>query len=95
MLAALLGTAVNHVLAEAFLSALFMKVNACAGGYFARDPSVLRRVGDVILDPSQRSSGTLSRWLVGKDAFDLAGEASRHALYQVRPGCLSISRSCT
>lgn len=54
-----------------------------AGGYFARDTSVLRRVGDVILDPSQRCSGTLRRWLVGKDAFALAGEASRLALYQV------------
>ena len=54
-----------------------------AAGYFARDPSVLRRVGDVLLDPSTRSTGPLKRWLVGKDAFNLAEEASRHALYQV------------
>ena len=45
---------------------------------------MLRRVSDVILDPSQRSSSSLRRWLVGKDAFDLAAEASRQALYQVR-----------
>ena len=64
--------------------------DVCTGGYFARDPSVLRRVGDVILDPSQRSTGTLSRWLVGKDAFDLAEEASRNALYQVRQAPTSL-----
>ena len=43
----------------------------------------MRRVGDVLLDQSQRSTGTLKRWLVGTDAFDLAEESSRLALYKV------------
>ena len=59
------------------------QVSVGAAGYFARDSSVLRRVGDVLLDPSTRSTGPLKRWLVGKDAFDLAEDASRRALYQV------------
>ena len=60
-----------------------------AGGYFARSAEVLRRVGDVLLDPSMRGSGgPLRRWLVAKDAFDLADGATGNAIYQVRPGAL-------
>ena len=60
----------------------------CAGGFFAREPSILRRVGDVLLDRSQRSRGTLRRWLVGVDAFDLADETTRLALYKAGPSSL-------
>ena len=56
---------------------------AHAGGFFARDASVLRSVGSVLLDQSTRSTGTLKRWLVGTDAFDLAETDSKQALYQV------------
>ena len=47
---------------------------------------MLRRVGDVLLDPSQRSTSSLKRWLVGRDAFDLAEKPARLALYQVNRG---------
>ena len=44
---------------------------------------MLRSVGSVLLDQSTRSTGTLKRWLVGTDAFDLAETDSKQALYQV------------
>ena len=47
---------------------------------------MLRRVGDVLLDPSQRGKSSLKRWLVGRDAFDLAEKPARLALYQVNQG---------
>ena len=56
---------------------------AHAGGFFARDASVLRSVGSVLLDQSTRSTRTLKRWLVGTDAFEFAETDSKQALYQV------------
>ena len=56
---------------------------AHAGGFFAREAGVLRRVGNVLLDQSTRSTGVLKRWLVGTDAFDLAQDDAKQALYQV------------
>ena len=44
---------------------------------------MLRSVGSVLLDQSMRSTGTLKRWVVGTDAFDLAESDSQQALYQV------------
>ena len=53
-----------------------------AGGYFARSAEILRRAGDVLLDPATKSGTPLTRLLVGRDAFDLADPATSAAIYQ-------------
>lgn len=53
------------------------------GGYFATDAGLLRKVGGVLLDPGSRLDTRLSRWLVAKDAFDLAEVPVSQAIYQV------------
>lgn len=50
-------------------------------GLFARDPSVLRRAGSVLLNPASRWPAALKRLLVATDAFELAEEATSRALY--------------
>ncbi|KAK9904266.1 hypothetical protein WJX75_008073 [Coccomyxa subellipsoidea] len=52
------------------------------GGFFARNAEVLRRAGDVLLDPATRSDVQLKRWLVAKDAFDLADGAASKAIFE-------------
>ena len=54
-----------------------------AGGFFARNAELLRRAGDVLLDPATRSDVQLKRWLVAKDAFDLADDATSEAIFRV------------
>eukprot|EP00887_Chlorella_sp_A99_P002188 scaffold21.g2188.t1 len=49
--------------------------------WFARDTGVLRRVGDVLLDPATRQPAPLRRWLVGADAFAQADDATSSALH--------------
>ena len=51
------------------------------GGWFARDPALLRRAGGVLLDPRSARPTTLKRWLVGRDAFALADPATAQAIY--------------
>jgi amidase len=47
-------------------------------GWFARDPDIMRRVGEVMLDwQAPPASG---RFLVARDAFGVAGDAVREAL---------------
>lgn len=53
---------------------------------------MLRKAGDVLLDPSTKSNVRLKRWLVGKDAFDLADGPTTQAIYQVKI-CAIITRS--
>jgi amidase len=55
----------------------------CAGGYFARSAELLRRAGDVLLDPATKSGAPLTHALVAKDAFDLADPPTSAAIYQV------------
>ncbi|CAL8470644.1 g10186 [Coccomyxa elongata] len=52
------------------------------GGYFAKNAELLRKAGDVLLDPATRSSVQLRRWLVAKDAFELADGATSKAIYE-------------
>jgi len=52
------------------------------GGWFARDSMVLRRAGEVLLDPSTRRPAQLRRLLVAADAFALAQEDTAQALYE-------------
>lgn len=61
-----------------------------AGGFFARNAEVLRRAGDVLLNPATRSDVQLKRWLVAKDAFDLADGAASKAIFEV-----GLSDFCT
>ena len=51
---------------------------------------MLRRAGDVLLDPATRSDVQLKRWLVAKDAFDLADGAASKAIFEV-----GLSDFCT
>ncbi|EIE22650.1 amidase [Coccomyxa subellipsoidea C-169] len=53
------------------------------GGFFARNAELLRRAGDVLLDPATRSDVQFKRWLVAKDAFDLADDATSEAIFRV------------
>jgi amidase len=53
----------------------------CTAGWFARDASLLRRVGGVLLDPATRRPAQLRRLLVATDAFALADEPTCQALY--------------
>ena len=50
-------------------------------GWFARDAALLRRVGHHLLLPPASASPPLKRWLVARDAFDLADEAARNLVY--------------
>jgi amidase len=50
------------------------------GGWFARDPLILERVGSVLLDGADGVAGPLKRLLIATDAFELAGPAVRDAL---------------
>jgi amidase len=50
------------------------------GGWFARGPALLERVGAVLLDGEDTATGPFRRLLVARDAFDLAGPAVRDAL---------------
>lgn len=43
---------------------------------FARDAETLRKVGQVLLADSAAGSGTLDRWFVAKDAFEMAEDAA-------------------
>ena len=61
-----------------------------AGGWFARDPSVLKKVGGVLLQPSGSKATNFSRLLVGKDAFDLCQAPTRDAIFKV---CWDVSHS--
>ena len=60
-----------------------MPIHLHAGGWFARDTSVLRKVGGVLLQPSGSTATKFSRLLVGKDAFDLCEAPTRAAIYEV------------
>jgi len=50
------------------------------GGWFARDPALLERVGGVLLDGEDSPPASFRRLLIATDAFDLAGPAVRGAL---------------
>ncbi|GLC35083.1 hypothetical protein PLESTM_000277700 [Pleodorina starrii] len=50
-------------------------------GWFARDASVLRAAGSVLLDPASRGPTRLGRWLVARDAFALADPSTGRAIY--------------
>ena len=58
-----------------------------AGGWFARDAGVLRRVGDVLLtgqaSASRGGKFSFQRWLVAEDAFDLADADTTKAIFEV------------
>ena len=66
---------------------------------FARDASVLRSAGDVLLktgkveaDGADEAHGAvLRRWLVATDAFDLSDDETRQAIYDVRIGLLVLT----
>ena len=66
-------TRVRHVTLNVF----------CLGGWFARDPAILRKVGSVLLQQPAEPSFELKRWLVAKDAFSNCLEATEHAFYEV------------
>jgi amidase len=55
-----------------------------AGGWFATNATILRKVGQVLLEPATRKEAALSRWLVARDAFDTADSETAKALYNVR-----------
>ena len=61
-----------------------------AGGYFAKNAALLGRVGSVLLEPSSRLDTRLTRWLVAKDAFDIAEKPVSQAIYQVWPFYCSL-----
>ncbi|KAA6420332.1 MAG: glutamyl-tRNA(Gln) amidotransferase subunit A [Trebouxia sp. A1-2] len=57
--------------------------NACAlarsydtCGWFARNAQVLRKVGEVLLEPSAKQDAPLTRWLTAADAFDHSDKAT-------------------
>ena len=50
-------------------------------GWCAREASVLRRAGGVLLPPAGRRPTAFRRLLVAADAFGLAEEATARALY--------------
>ncbi|KAK9829139.1 hypothetical protein WJX72_004102 [[Myrmecia] bisecta] len=54
------------------------------GGFFARQPDVLRKAADVLLatTSAKPSSAKLTRWLVAKDAFDQCSAATSQAIFQ-------------
>jgi amidase len=62
---------------------VWLRLTLSTGGFFAKDASLLRKVGDVLLDPSTKKESTLRRWLVAKDAFGLAEPAVSSAIHQV------------
>ena len=53
-----------------------------AGGWFARDAGVLRKVGAALLSPSTKVDVPLSRWLNAVDAFDQSDKATSTAIYE-------------
>lgn len=53
---------------------------------FARDATLLQRVGEVLLPTASRQAHTLKRWLVGKDAFGLAEPQTATAIYEALAG---------
>lgn len=50
-------------------------------GWFTRDVSLLRKVGEVLLDPMSRRPTFFKRWLVGSDAFEIAQDSTSRAVY--------------
>lgn len=48
---------------------------------FARDAATCKAVGAVLLPPASRGPTRLSRWLVARDAFDLADATTAQAIY--------------
>ena len=51
-------------------------------GWFARDMALLRRVGDVLLDPRhERADISLTSWIVASDAFALADPGAQARTY--------------
>ena len=55
-----------------------------AGGWFARNAQVLRKVGEVLLKPSSKQDAPLTRWLTAADAFDHSDKATSQAIYEAR-----------
>ncbi len=55
-----------------------------AGGWFARNAQVLRKVGEVLLDSSSKQGAPLTRWLTAADAFDHSDKATSQAIYKAR-----------
>lgn len=55
-----------------------------AGGWFARNAQVLRKVGEVLLDSSSKQDAPLTRWLTAADAFDHSDKATSQAIYKAR-----------
>ncbi|DBA79646.1 TPA: hypothetical protein ACH3X1_008325 [Trebouxia sp. C0004] len=67
--------------------------NACAlatsydtCGWFARNAQVLRKVGEVLLEPSSKQDAPLTRWLTAADAFDHSDSETSQAIYQLVQG---------
>lgn len=65
-------------------------------GWFARDAPLLRKTGEVLLSrfdaagrqklPGSCGCGATPRWLVGRDAFELADPEAARAIYDVLSG---------
>lgn len=55
-----------------------------AGGWFARNAQVLRKVGEVLLEPSAKQDAPLTRWLTAADAFYHSDKATSQAIYKAR-----------
>ena len=55
---------------------------AVAGGWFARDAGVLKKVGAVLLNPSTKVDAPLKRCLTAADAFDHSDKATSTAIYE-------------
>ena len=55
------------------------------GGWFAREPEVLARVGDVILDPATRTCTKFTRIMLATDAMDIASKPVTDSIHQVGP----------
>lgn len=49
-------------------------------GWFARDAGLLCGAGAVLLDPASRADVALRRWLLARDAFELAEPATAAVL---------------
>ena len=64
------------------------------GGWFARDPAVLRAGGAALLDPASRRPAALRRLLVATDAFALADGATAQALYDALSTRIDQARPC-
>lgn len=55
----------------------------CAGGWFAATAPLLRKVGDVLLDPATRQDLNLKCWLVAQDTWDCADKETSQEIYKV------------